>query len=269
MAQTMKNVKAISIPVNGTSYNVKKIEDSNGNIIWGSLTAFPYRRLEYIHLNGAERVQTNFYAGTTTINHQSEFTLDEMPTSGNEFHYVGIYDNTISNGLKRLYLAHVNTTGLHINIGNTWSDYASSLPLNTKLKLSGTLGKDGSNKPRIYYYLFNQDAGTTILTAAPLVGPEAGDLNTTVVLSIGCVREHQSTTDNYNKFWKGKVYNYQRRQTNASGTLLTNLIPCQRKSDGVCGMYDTVGNTFYQMRGTTITDAAAGPVVDEYWDLTA
>ena len=34
-------------------------------------------------------------------------------------------------------------------------------------------------------------------------------------------------------------------------------------------MYDTVGNTFYQMRGTTITDAAAGPVVDEYWDLTA
>jgi len=46
----MKDVKAITIPEG----NVKKIEDSNGNIIWGSQSAFPYRRLEYIHLNGNE-----------------------------------------------------------------------------------------------------------------------------------------------------------------------------------------------------------------------
>lgn len=40
----MKDVKAITIPQG----SVKKIEDSNGNIIWGSQSAFPYRRLEYI-----------------------------------------------------------------------------------------------------------------------------------------------------------------------------------------------------------------------------
>ena len=51
----MKDVKALSIP-QGT---VKKIEDANGNIIWGSQSAFPYRRLEYIHFNGAEYINTN------------------------------------------------------------------------------------------------------------------------------------------------------------------------------------------------------------------
>lgn len=46
MAIDFRQVKAIAIP-EGT---VKKIEDSNGNIIWGSQAAFPYRRLEYIDM---------------------------------------------------------------------------------------------------------------------------------------------------------------------------------------------------------------------------
>lgn len=38
--------------------SVKQIQDSNGNIIWGSQSAFPYRRLEYIKFSGAEYINT-------------------------------------------------------------------------------------------------------------------------------------------------------------------------------------------------------------------
>lgn len=56
----LNDVKEITVPINGTDKAVRKIEDSNGNIIWGSQSAFPYRRLEYIHFSGAEALRTNF-----------------------------------------------------------------------------------------------------------------------------------------------------------------------------------------------------------------
>lgn len=52
----MKDVKEIAIPEGP----VQKIEDASGKIIWGSQTAFPYRRLEYIHASGAEYISTSF-----------------------------------------------------------------------------------------------------------------------------------------------------------------------------------------------------------------
>ena len=194
---TETEVEPVAGPLSSQNIDlpVKKITNSNGDIIWGSQAAYPYRRLEYIHFNGAERVQTNFYAGTTTINHQSEFTLDSMPTS--DCYYIAINDQTLNNNLARLYMPQGNATGLHVNIGNTWSGYASSTPVNTKLKFSATVGKDGSNKPRVYFYLINQSTGTTILSLNPLTGSTAGDLNTNKVLSIGCGRYITSSNDTY------------------------------------------------------------------------
>jgi hypothetical protein len=45
----INDYKEIKIPEG----SVKKIEDSNGNIIWGSQSAFPYRRLEYLDMKNA------------------------------------------------------------------------------------------------------------------------------------------------------------------------------------------------------------------------
>ena len=69
-------------------------------------------------------------------------------------------------------------------------------------------------------------------------------------------------------YTQGNLYYFEERKTNASGTYTHRLYPAQRKSDNKCGMYDTVTNTFYPMNGTSTTTSAAGPVVDEYWDLT-
>ena len=52
MSVTMKNVQAMSIP-QGT---VKKIQNVENQIIWGSYEAFPYRRLEYIQTTGNQYI---------------------------------------------------------------------------------------------------------------------------------------------------------------------------------------------------------------------
>ena len=59
-----------------------------------------------------------------------------------------------------------------------------------------------------------------------------------------------------------------KRETDGSSKLLVRAYPCQRKSDGVCGLYDVVNQKFYPMQGINITDAAVGQLADEYWDLT-
>ena len=57
------------------------------------------------------------------------------------------------------------------------------------------------------------------------------------------------------KFYELKVYNN-------DSTVYHHVFPCQRKSDGVIGVYDTVYQKFYTNIGSgTFT---AGPVVDEY-----
>lgn len=43
------------------------------------------------------------------------------------------------------------------------------------------------------------------------------------------------------------------------------LIPCQRKSDNLCGFFDTSNYKFHPMIGTNIHNEAAGPTVNEYW----
>ena len=59
MATNFSQVKALTI----TEGSVKKIADSNGNIIWGSQTAFPYRRLQYIQSTGTQAFDTNVKCG--------------------------------------------------------------------------------------------------------------------------------------------------------------------------------------------------------------
>ena len=54
----LNDIKEITVPVNGIDKVVRKIEDSNGNIIWGSQSAFPYRRLQYIESDGNAALDT-------------------------------------------------------------------------------------------------------------------------------------------------------------------------------------------------------------------
>lgn len=258
MSIDMKTVKAIT----HNNKSVSSITDSNNNIIWGSYEAFPYRVLEYIHFNGAERIQTNFYAGDMGINYRIYFSADNL--NANKV-LMGMYAETLNNNLRRFYLAYATTSKYTTCIGNTWGGNSSAAPINTKLRLSVSINKNSSGVPRMYYYLQNTVSGATIQSLEALNSGTAGDLDTSRVLSLGCNRGYGANYDHYEAFWQGNVYGFQKRQTNASGTMLCNLIPVQRKSDSLCGMYDTVAQIFHPMIGTTITDAAAGPTVNEYY----
>ena len=47
-----------------------------------------------------------------------------------------------------------------------------------------------------------------------------------------------------------------------------DMYPVQRKSDGAYGLYDIYDNSFHTIEGTQ-DSSSGGPIVDEYWDLTA
>jgi len=85
----------------------------------------------------------------------------------------------------------------------------------------------------------------------------------------GCRTRNSSGATSLTSAMKGKVYYYEERQTNYQGAFTHRSYPAQRKSDGKCGLYDTITGQFEVMNGTDIYDTAAGPVIDEYWDLTA
>jgi len=57
---------------------------------------------------------------------------------------------------------------------------------------------------------------------------------------------------------KVKIYNFKLKE-GTTPSIIQNLIPARRNSDGVLGMYDTVSNTFFTNAGTG--EFIAGPVV--------
>lgn len=257
MAVTMKDVKAISIPVNGTDKVVNKIEDANGNIIWGSQAAFPYRRLEYIHFSGAEWLDTGNKPSV------SYHYLQFKPTAASNKCIIGCGGDNNSSGIFR-WLLFTNSTGdgfvcrcgrnssSNVNLGN----FNTNNIYESRMRTIST-----SN---VWFGVYDLATGSAVGTQTYSSGISFNPAN---MPNIQIMRYDYSTGQgNYNT---ADVYAYYVRSGDGSTAKINDRYPCQRKSDGVCGLYDILTNTFYPMQGTTITDAAAGPIVDEYWDLTA
>lgn len=244
----MKQVAELTIPEG----NVKKIEDSNGDIIWGSQSAFPYRRLEYIQFSGAEYVDT----GLTVSNANSYKKWDIKLNMQNVSNWgVNGFD---SNNNNRFNIG-VNGSGytrMGVGSGTTYQDADGvALSLNTDYILSLWFNNGSSNLA-----VYSGD-GTHIATGSTVSSSFSSAPGN---LYIGAVYYNNVASG----FCNEKVYNSVLR-LGSSSTISANLIPCQRKSDNVCGLYDTVSQTFKPMQGTSITSGAAGPIADEYWDLTA
>lgn len=247
MAIDFSQVKTITIPEG----SVTKITDSNGVVLWTNEAAFPYRRLEYIKFSGAEYINTYLAVpGNTSYKRfDIKVNLQNITNWG--------VNGTDSNSDIRFNIG-VNGNGYtRIGVGNknTWADGDGVLlALNTDYVLS--LEVNGNAVGRVY-----NAQGTLIGSGATLSSISfSGNPN---ILYIGA-----SNYDNkVSSYLEEKVYNVVLRLGDASN-LTANLIPCQRKSDNVCGLYDTISNTFKPMQGTVITNEAAGPIVDEYWDFT-
>ena len=246
----MKDVKAITIP-EGT---VKKIEDANGNIIWGSYDAFPYRRLEYIHFNGAEYILTEKPANNY---YYLQFSLDSIV---NDKFIFGTNGDTTSAGTMRITNRTSSGGYMQTRYGRNSSSNTNIAQVSTNTIYQMRLRIFANNT--LYSALANSSGtviGSNNFTAVSFT---RANMNKFAIMGYGAGTTATNTS-------AGKVYWYLKRASDGASTILIQAYPCQRKSDGVCGLYDVLNNTFYPMEGTTITDAAAGPILDEYWDLTA
>ena len=257
----MKDVKSITIPEG----SVKKIEDSNGNIIWGSQDAYPYRRLEYIYFSGTnEYIQEDF----SLANKQRKMMLEyDLGAFVNNMTLMGQYDASATDARRRLYVVRYNTSNnqLRVAVGNTFG--ATINPsLNTKYK--STVEYTSASAPTLKVKV--EQGSTTLVDTTVTQSGQTSVTGLGAIGRIGATVEKDSSGNVIGPlhFWTGKLYKYEKDRTDTNVNQ-NNQWPAQRKSDGVCGLYDTTNGNFYPMTGTTITSGAAGPVVDEYWDLTA
>lgn len=253
----LNDVKEITIPEG----SVKKIENSNGKIIWGSQSAFPYRRLEYIHFNGAEYIEENFTLSTKNRRMIIEWDTEAL-TEGNIL--LGTYHSASANASRRLFCVRVaqnNTT--NVCVGNTWGA-DTSITANTKYKSTVVYNSGNPNKLSVKI-----EHNNTTLVNTTVTGTTNSVGSTGANGTLGCMFQlNKDNTIYRGSWWVGKLYSFT-KYVNSTNTLQNEQYPCQRKSDGVCGLYDVQSGSFFPMAGTAITDAAAGPVIDEYWDLTA
>ena len=245
-------------------YEVKKIVVKSSNtMIWGSQAEYPYRRLEYVHFSGAEYFDTQF--GTKQGYYREvTFALNQLQ-SGNSMIMGSLGPSSDNNNLRRCYNCLVGSDGrFRYTVGNASSSWqnASNLPLNTKRVTYFNIQQDNSTYNAKMNWGLKDASGNTLVSGSTTAGATGYLSNTSMSVMAN------NSDGNRDSFAIGNVYEIIERQTSSSGSLKHRYIPCQRKSDNVCGFYDVVDATFRAITGTNVTTAAAGPVVNEYWDLT-
>lgn len=250
-------------------FNVDKIEDSNNNIIWGSFDKFPYRRLEYIHFNGTD----NFiYSGVGNKNGYYRSIICDIERNDIRQTTLATYDGMVDNARRRFYLFDIQptsvTSGTRACLGNTWSTTVatSNIPLNTKLNIYATCQQNSSNYV-MYAGIKRVDTGANIISQQTINNSTNAATGYQPYL-MGCRTRSTDGVDRLENPVKGKLYQFDERSGNSSGTLTIRMVPCQRKSDGKYGMFDVIKNYFYILEGTQ-DNTSGGPIINEYWDLTA
>ena len=263
MSLDLRDVNYIEIPESGSLYKslgiwfqndpkVDKITDSNGNMIWGRRNKYPYRLLEYIHFNGSEYITTtkpdNRY-------YYLDFSLDSIVND--KFIFATNGDST-TDGTMRLTNRTSSSGYLQARCGRNSSSNTNIAQVSTDTYYELRFRIFSTNS--VYCALANQ-SGTVLGYQNIITGSFTRyNMNTFAIMGYN----NGGTVGNSTA---GKVYRYYVRSGDGSSEIVSNCYPCQRKSDNVCGLYDVIQSKFYPMQGTTITSGAAGPVIDEYWNM--
>lgn len=230
---------------NGNNKQVKKIEDSNGNIIWGSQSAFPYRRLEYIHFNGNDYINTAY-----TPWNNFGFYIDVQWDANQTGQYNG-HGNVVSN--NRAFVGVGNDGKILYGSGAASPTYSGASPYDRhKYQVNTSSGSAG----KLYV------DGTLVST----FNSNYQETNRGTMFVGGVYRNN----GNYS-LCKAKIYNVRFiNNVSTSSTITWNLIPVQRKTDGAIGFLKLKASGADPDFLTSVNGLLeAGPVVDEYWDLTA
>ena len=256
----LNDYKEITIPEG----NVKMIQNVNGDIIWGSQSAFPYRRLEYLNFTGTQYINTGHYVSVGFYYLQCMLT-----TSDTSWRYIF---GTNNNGF-RTFFQKMENGGIGWRLKDiSATSTATTVPYNTKLELRFRNYATNNTEGKYWFEIRNLESGSAINNKFYEGSTYAKNFNDTTkrnTISIGMNHYGNNEWGDANNRFKGRIYNFYKRSSDGASNKTMNAYPCQRKSDGVCGLYDTITNQFWPCLGTDRTDTVAGPIVDEYWDLTA
>lgn len=246
-------------------YEVIKITDPNGVVLWASAAAYPYRKLEYVKFSGAEYFPTGF-TEKRSKRFEITFSIDSYPASSAGI--MAAYGPSSEAQNRFVYTPMIGSTGTQTwrcstssSSGSTTKE-ATYLPLNTKRRARWNISQSNSSYNAMLNYYLYDDSGNSLYSGQ--VTGESGSYPTSTEFYVMATNQNGTAGG----FASGKVYSIQRITTGSTPTVEVDFVPCQRKADGVCGFYDVLSATFIPIVGTTITDSAAGPTVEENWDPT-
>ena len=192
-------------------------------------------RLEYIEGTGTQYIDTGFKpTGDTRV------TTTIVPASESTTETFGVFGGRTSNSNNTFCLWQIK--------GQFRTDYgATSSNKDISVTASGTITVD-------------KNMGTTTINGVVSTAYHSSftSTNTLVLFGInggsGSTFPGSDTVDS--RLFKGRMFE---TCVYDNGTLVRNLIPAKRNSDGAIGMYDTVHNQFYGNSGTG--SFVAGPEI--------
>lgn len=251
----MNNVKAITLP-NGSK--VKKIKNSNGQTIWTDDTKYPYRQLEWINFTGDQRCDIgstwimNKAYGINLIIEDTGPNIGGVLAGNNDAYDYGGWICHIQSDSQGLYFTY--KVGISKSPKYVFYDY---FPKNAERTLWTYFGYNTT------YFDIRDDKGNIMGHDALATEKNFPSSNNVFI---------GANTDNAWYYLKGvKIKSLKIADSKISGddivvgTINSEILPCQRKSDGKLGFYITSDNTFHPLSGTT-TSINIGPTVDEYPD---
>lgn len=248
MSVNFANVVNVTIPEG----SVKSIA-SGGVTLWEPI----FRKLDYIIFSGSEYIILDDYKPTNNKSYELDFDISAK--TNDRFIFAAGGDADASLGAMRCTIRTSSTyfqrrygrnSSSNTNIGTTAS-------LNTRYTLVTSIFNDfkaSFELQDIYGSIVGSSQETTAQTFTP------ANMNPFAIMGYS-----QGTTAT--NLSKGKVYAFRVRENYLDDSAITALLyPVQRKSDGLCGLYDCINKKFYPMQGTNITTSAAGPTALTSYD---
>ena len=248
----MNNVKAITLP-NGSK--VKKIKNSNGQTIWADDTKYPYRQLEWIKFTGNQNcdigstwILNKAYGINVIIDYaDGGQNIEGILASNNDLYDYGGWICNIQYNSQGMYFTY--KAGNDKSPNYVLDDY---LPNKSERTLWTYIGYNSID--------FDiRDANGNVIGNDSLIkrGGTWPGSNDVIIgyklkgVKIKSLKIADATVSS------GPAINV--------GTITSEILPCQRKSDGKLGFYITSDNTFHPLSGT-VTSNNIGPTTDEYPD---
>ena len=261
----LNDVTEITIPEG----SVKKIEDSNGDIIWGSQSAYPYRRLEYLKFDG-----TVFTRSAEYNENSRAYRLDYMQTGWNSAglcYPFGIWTSTQPKNILLTRNERSNTsTGFEVcRVADTsFGTHAPTTYLNNRMVAEMRWGTTTT----VYYRLSRHTSSSFIDNSSGTASGRTG--TNTGYFFIGAINDGGGNQpSNANGLLVGRIYEVAVAGSNSFTNYGYYYVPCQRKSDGAIGFKQPHrDDTFYPLiiksTGEEVKNNSAymGPIIDEYWD---